>query len=235
MLIPAAISAIRRVSPTVKEFTLDTGGEQLVFRAGQWLDCHVEIDGQSLVGGYSLTSSPLTPGRVELAIKQSQENPVTRFLHERANVGQVVGLVGGQGGCYFEAGMAQSLVLVAGGIGVTPLISILRYVREAAPEVRVTMIYSAGSTAELLFRDELELMSASSDRIRCEFTVTLDVDHRAPGDRSGRIDPPMLREIGIDRDALCYVCGPAEMIDDVSRSLVEVGVDPSRIRFEKWW
>src|SRR5579885_2943983 len=158
-MLPVTIAAIRQGTPTVKVFTLATGGERLEFFAGQWVDCYAEIDGELAVAGYSLTSSPTTRATVEIAVKRNPDQPVTRFLHERARVGDRLLLEGGQGDCYFTAGMAASLVLIAGGIGITPLISIARYVRDAAPEVRVTLIHSARSPDEHLFRSELERMA----------------------------------------------------------------------------
>ena len=233
--IPVTISAIRQASPSVKLFTLDTDEDRLEFHSGQWVDCYVDVDGEQLVGGYSLTSSPLVTGSVELAVKQARENTVTRYLHERAAVGDGLYLAGGQGGCYYTAGMARSLFLIAGGIGITPLISILRYVSQADPEVAVTLLYSASSPEELIFRDEIERLAAASDLVRCEFTVTHEMERRRPGDGSGRIDANMLSTMAIDPAALCFLCGPSAMIDDLSRTLVELGVEQSRIRYEKWW
>src|SRR5579871_5297216 len=134
-MLPVTITAICQATPSVKLFTLATSGARLDFFAGQWVDCYAEIDGELAVAGYSLTSSPTVRDTVEIAVKQNADQPVTRFLHERARVGDQIFLEGGQGNCYFTAGMAPALVLIGGGIGITPLISIARYVRDAAPEV----------------------------------------------------------------------------------------------------
>ena len=76
-IVPVTITSIRQVGPRVKVFTLTPVDDPLHFSAGQWVDCYVEIDGELLVGGYSLTSSPLEGPDVELAIKQAHENRVT--------------------------------------------------------------------------------------------------------------------------------------------------------------
>ncbi len=237
-IVPVTITSIRQVGPRVKVFTLTPVDDPLHFSAGQWVDCYVEIDGELLVGGYSLTSSPLEGPDVELAIKQAHENRVTRYLHERAEIGEEVTLAGGQGDCYYQAGMAEALLLVAAGIGITPLISILRYAARAEPELPITLLYGAHSAAELIFRPEIEQI-AQAEPITCQFTIS----GTGEGDRGGkfgtlgrgRIDRELLRSAGIPRGALAFICGPSEMIDDTSLMLAELGVERARLRFEKWW
>ena len=230
-MIPATISAIRQGTPTVKVFTFDTGEQQMRYQPGQWLDLYVDLDGEVGVGGYSMTSSPLTVGSVELAIKWSEANPVTRYLHERARVGDRVTLDGGQGSCVYEAGMAPSLVLIAGGIGITPIMSIIRYAAVATPDVQVTLLYAATSTEEHLFREELEALTARAPQLRCQFFVTRG---EAGVLQAGHIDEDVLRGV-LDPDAIYFVCGPSAMIDSTVEALQRVGVKRDRVRFERWW
>ncbi len=233
-MIDATIAAIRQATPTVKVFTLRTGEQQMEYKPGQWLDFYVEVDGTTEVGGYSMTSSPLTKGSLELAIKYSEANPVTRHLHGSARVGDSVVLEGGQGDCYYEAGMAQSLTLIAGGIGITPIMSIIRYAREATLEVPVTLLYSAPSVEEHLYREELEELAAAHDGLHCEFWVTRDGTLQ-PGTVHGRIGAARLKDAATDTEALYFVCGPSAMIDEVTLVLLDLGVPKERIRFERWW
>jgi len=229
-MIAATITAIRQATPTVKVFTFHIDAP-FEFRPGQWLDCYVDIDGQQEVGGYSMTSSPLAD-HVELAIKYSESNPVTRYLHGRAAVGERLHLDGGYGECYYEPGMAESLVLIAGGIGLTPLMSIIRYATVATPDVPLTLLYAATSPDEHLFRDELEATAARDPRFRCEFFVTRGAPEGAL--RGGHIDQAVLQAV-IEPGAVYFVCGPGAMIDSTVDLLTRMGVPPERIRFERWW
>lgn len=233
-MIPATIVSIREASPTVKVFRFDTGAERFIFLPGQWLDFHVEVDGEPLVGGYSMTSSPLDPV-VELAVKASGWNPPTRWLHERARVGDRVVLDGGYGACTYRAGDASALLLIAGGIGITPLMSILRYAHTETPDVPLTLLFSAPSADELVYRDEIETLIADpshASRWRAEWFVTRE------GPSPRRIDRATIERalatLG-QTEATVYLCGPSTMIDEVAATLGDLGVPPERVRFERWW
>lgn len=229
----ASIASIRQETPTVKSFWLDYGEAPYCFKAGQWVDLFVHLEGAWRVGGYSMTSSPTQRGRVQLAVKSSARHPVTRYLHEQARVGSRVRISTGQGSFYFEHGMAPELVLLGAGIGVTPLISILRYVAEAAPETRTTLLYSATDPEELLFRADLERLVAAHAHLRAQFTITRPA--AAWGGMRGRIDQAKIRALGAGPEALYYYCGSREFIEDMTALLGQCGVPAERLRYERWW
>ena len=234
MKVTARLASIRQETPTVKSFRLELEDAGFRFLPGQWVDLYVEIAGRLEVAGYSITSSPLARGTIELAVKLVGGNPVTHYMHDEAKVGDLVLMEGGQGDFYYQREMADSLVLIAGGIGITPVMSIGRYVDEDAPDVTATLLYSAGAPTELLFRDRLEAISGRNKRIRCLFTVTRPGAEHWEG-RVGRIDRQMLASAGLDPAALYYVCGPPTMVEDMLALLWLLGVPSSRVKFERWW
>ena len=233
MKMPARIASFHQETPTVKSLSLDLGGRILGFRAGQWVDLFVRIDGAEAIAGYSITSSPADQGRIDLAVKLLGDNPVTHYLHKEARVGdQVEVQLGGE--FYYTAEMADSLVLIAGGIGLTPLMSIMRYVDESAADAEAVLIYSAGTPSELLFKDRLDGMVSRNPRIRCGYTVTRPGDESWDGS-TGRIDAALLKRARVDLAALYYVCGPPPMIRSMLKLLQNMDVPSWRIHFEQWW
>ena len=198
------------------------------------MDCYVEIDGRAEVADYSITSSPLVEGTLELAVKDIGRNPVTQFLHHRAGAGHVVRIKGRQGDFIYQRGMGDSLVLIAGRIGITPVMSIVRYVDEAATDASATLLYGARTPEELLFRGQLDSISARNPRIRCVYTVTRPEGTPWPGN-AGRIDSALLKRAQLDKRALFYVCGPPAMIKYMLCLLGEFAVPDSRIKYEKWF
>ena len=234
MRLPATITSVARETPTVKFFALDLGGREIGFSAGQWVDLFVSIKGAEAVGGYSITSSPADQTSIRLAVKHDgSDHPVTNWLHDDARAGDLVEVSLG-GDFTYTPDEAPSVVLIGGGIGMTPLMSIVRAVDEMARLTRLTLVYSASSPEELLFRRELESVAARNPRIRCVFTVTRDAPETWDG-HGGRIDADLLRSEGIDPNALFFICGPPSMIQDVAVMLASLGVPGSRVRYEQWW
>ena len=228
------ISSIQQVSPTVKVFGFDLGGVDLDFLPGQWVDLYVDTGLSVEVGGYSITSTPLQQGTIELAIKKLPHALAATYLHDRAKVGDAVEVRGGSGGFHYEQDWHGPLVLIAGGIGITPLISILRYVDQSQLENPVELIYSAGTPSELLFREEIQAIANRNPRIQCAFTVTRPSGEAWDG-RVGRIDLDMLKEHSPTQDSLYYVCGPPSFQDNLAIMLGNLGVKASLIRSERWW
>ena len=234
MRLPATITSVRRETPTVKFFALDLGGREIGFSAGQWVDLFVTIEGAEAIGGYSITSSPADQTSIRLAVKHDgSDHPVTNWLHDDARAGDLVEVSLG-GDFTYTPDEARSIVLIGGGIGMTPLMSIVRTVDEIARFTRLILVYSASSPDEILFRRELECIASRNPRIRCVFTVTRTTPDTWEG-RKGRIDMEMLRSEGIDLDALFFICGPPRMIQDVAAMLAALGVPGERIRYEQWW
>jgi ferredoxin-NADP reductase len=230
--ITAKISAIKQETPTIKSFTFDLGGQDFPFRSGQWVDFFLRIEGAEAVGGFSITSNPTHKEYIDLAIKLEGHNPVTNHLHNMARVGDEVDIQIG-GDFYYTREMGDSIVLLGGGIGLTPLMSIVRYVHEDAPSTKLDLVYSVRNPDELLFREELEATAKRNSRIRNIFSIT------RPGGswegRTGRIDAKLLMDEGIDLNAIFYICGPPEMIQSMLAMLRGLGVSESRIRYEQWW
>lgn len=234
MKTPVRILSIRQETPTVKSYILDLEGREFSFLPGQWVDCYVDADGERGVAGYTLTSSPTAVGTIELTVRRSEEREVTRFMHEEAKTGDVIYVDGGQGDFYYEREMGDSLTLIAGGIGITPLMSMLRYVDEGTSDVRAKLFYSARAPSEIVFRRQLEEIVGRNRRIDCVFTVTRPGVEPWEG-RTGRIGSGLLMDKGVDLGGLFFVCGPKPMGQDMEEMLRGLGVPSERVRHEQWW
>ncbi|PIX75605.1 MAG: hypothetical protein COZ38_04650, partial [Rhodocyclales bacterium CG_4_10_14_3_um_filter_68_10] len=144
------------LTPDVKGFSLDLQGQDYDFLPGQWIDLSLEINGKNEVGGYSITSAyQEQPQQISLAVKAAPHHPVTAYLHQSAKVGDHVQISQGQGACVYHPDMGNKIVLIAGGIGITPLMSIFRSIRDHHPETQVALIYSAHSPEAFVFSDEI--------------------------------------------------------------------------------
>lgn len=228
------IIRIHQETPTVKSFRLALPAPTFSFLPGQWVDLYIDDpDEGDVIGGFSITSSPVHRDYIDLAIKKIPDGRASVYLHERVRVGDVVTIDGGYGDFYYREGMSQALVLIAGGIGITPLMSMIRFVDETPLDVDLTLFYSAATPSEFVFYEELQGIAARHANVRCHFTVTQPGS--APWDgRAGRIDRQMLSAQAMVPHALYYLCGPRGFAEDMATLLTQLGVDVPRIRREAW-
>ena len=229
----AQISAITPATPSIQVLRLAIADPAFRFLPGQWVDLSIEIDGTTHTSGYSITTSPIHSGEIELAIKASARHPVARWVHERAVVGDWVRVSQGLGPFVYLPEMSDNVVLIGGGVGVTPLLSIFRHVRDAGLPTQAHLVYSVSDSREILFRDELDAAVRAHDNLHVSITVT-QPDPLWHG-LTGRIDPVKLHALDVPDDTLYYLCGPKGMVEDMSTLLHDLGVPMNRIIFEKWW
>jgi ferredoxin-NADP reductase len=229
----AKVAAITPATPSIHALRLVIPDPGFRFLPGQWVDLSIEIDGATHTSGYSITTSPIQQGMIELAIKASARHPVARWVHEHARVGDRVRVSQGQGPFVYLPEMSDNVVLIGGGVGITPMLSIFRHVRDARLSTCVHLVYSVSDSHEILFRDELETAARTHDNLYVSITVT-QPDPSWNG-LTGRIDPVKLHALDVPDDTLYYLCGPKGMVEDMSTLLHDLGVPMNRTIFEKWW
>lgn len=229
----AEILAITHATPSIRALRLGIADPGFRFLPGQWVDLSVDLDGSAHTAGYSITTSPLRHGEIELAIKASGRHPVARWAHERAAVGDRVRVSQGQGPFVYLPEMSDNVVLIGGGVGVTPLLSIFRHVRDAGLPTQAHLVYSVSDSREILFKEELEAAARAHSNLHLSLTVSKP-DPAWHG-LTGRVDPVKLHALDVPDDTLYYLCGPKGMVEDMSTMLHSLGVPMSRIIFEKWW
>lgn len=239
------------------------------FSAGQWLDTFVP--GQAKPGGFTIASAPAAAQQasapyLELAVQEAPENPAAAWLWQPKKdiLGKELQVrVGGSFICPPPEGLdgIRHVVLVAGGVGVNPLMSILGYLADEskAVDLRVSVLYSAkkpadGDVASILFLDrmrDLFRQGKIAGRMRLFMTGTgpePSADQAgAPAEgfdiTYGRMtNDDLLGEVRTDgsRDGrLVYVCGPPAMTDQFVELLTAPAmgstINPSHVKFEKWW
>jgi predicted ferric reductase len=129
----------------------------------------------------------------------------------------------------------RALVLIAAGVGITPMISMLRALAFRGDGRPVLLLTGARTAEELLFRDELRELGDQLDLTLVEVLSRPPVDWTG---RSGRIDRVLLREVLPERSGRhkieYFVCGPSSMVTDVLAALHELGIDPARVHTEQF-
>ncbi|HEY6407398.1 MAG TPA: oxidoreductase, partial [Ktedonobacteraceae bacterium] len=128
-----------------------------------------------------------------------------------------------------------SLLLIAGGSGIVPLMAMLRHRAAVGSTVPTRLLYSSRSSEDLIYRDELDRLERSTTMFEVLYTLTRLQPPGWTGYRR-RIDTEMLREVAwpADQRPLTFICGPTPFVETAAASLVTLGYEPARIKTERF-
>jgi ferredoxin-NADP reductase len=200
--------------------------------AGQHVDVRLTADdGYVAERSYSIASAPEDP-RLALTVERLDDGEVSPYLTEELHTGDMLELRGPIGGFFsWKVADGGPLLLVGGGSGVVPLMSMLRHHRAQQSDVDARLLVSARSADAILYRTELDAL----ERAQVSYTLT-----RAQPDGWGgfarRVDADMLHAVGpppAERPHV-FVCGPTPFVEAVADLLVALGHDPLAIRAERF-
>jgi ferredoxin-NADP reductase len=226
----AEITAVHHRAPGSVTLTLRPNHLWRGFEAGQFVRCTVEVDGARRARCYSPASSVhRRDGQLELTARAHPEGLVSRFLHDRAVPGMIVGLEPAAGDFVLPVERPAHLALISGGSGITPVMSMLRTLLDEGHRGRVAFLHYAQSPERVPYAGELEEIAAQAPNVSVGFAYT-----RAGGKSATRrhhFQPDHLTALAPDLSAAAetYVCGPAGLID-----AVRVAGDPERVHTESF-
>jgi ferredoxin-NADP reductase len=220
----ATVGSIKPETPTVKSFRLELP-MWMPHLPGQHYDVRLTApDGYRAQRSYSVASSPLDEGSVELTIDRLADGEVSPYFHDVVVEGDQVE-VRGPFASYFVWRGESPVLLVGGGSGVVPLMAMLRHRRRTMPELPMTLVYSVRTAADVIYADEL------GD----EAVVTYTREPPAGwSGHTGRIDASLIASAGAPNDATAFVCGSDGFVETASSLLLEAGLAPERIRTERF-
>ena len=230
------VTCITRETYRAKTFTLELPYWQ-PFRSGQHFDVRLTApDGYQAQRSYSVASAPEAVGSIDLTIEMIPGGEVSPYFYEVVEPGDAVEVRGPIGGPFtWDKDTGGPLLLVGGGSGVVPLMSMLRHKLASAPEVEALLLYSARSPDDVIYREALANAEAADPNFSVELALTRT---RPPGWRaySRRVDEAMLAEL-LQRWSVfphSYICGPTPFVETVADTLVATGVPPELVRTERF-
>ena len=225
----STLDATRDETPTARTLVLDVPGWP-GHLAGQHVDIKLTAeDGYSAQRSYSIASAP-DAARLELTIQRIADGEVSPYLTGVLEPGDPLELRGPIGGWFvWNPSSPAPVLLVAGGSGVVPLMSMIRAIEGRVP---VRLIYSVRSPADALYVAEL------SERARVSpLTLTYLYTRRAPeGVPAGRINAGVVEAAGWPPEAkpAIFVCGPTGFVEAAADLLVAAGHDPGTVKTERF-
>ena len=205
--------------------------------AGQHVDIRLTADnGYQAQRSYSIASPAGRGPHVELTVERVSSGEVSEFLTEELRAGDTIELRGPIGGYFtWNPSISSPLMLIAGGSGVVPLMSMLRTRNRADNKVPAKLLYSSRSADDIIYRDELDRMAANRDGFDLVHTLTRGAPTGWKG-QTRRVDRDMLAQCGFRaaEEPQIFVCGATSFVETVADQLVSLGHGESAIKTERF-
>lgn len=200
------------------------------YRPGQFTTLDLEIDGKSVKRSYSISSTPSRPHTIDITVKRvppPADEPtappglVSKWLHDNLRVGSKVKMTPPMGKFTNFANPAPKLLLISAGSGITPMMSMSRWICDTIADVDIIFLHSARSPRDIIFRQELEMMAARHPNFKLAITITRPEAGEPWFGYTGRLNEAILSTIAPDfSDRNVYVCGPNPFME-AAKSLLQ--------------
>ncbi len=229
------VAEVRNETADVRTFRLDNRAGRIPHaHPGTFLQVCASIDGTDAWRSFTVASSPTDPSFLELTIKRNRAGHVTNHLFEEVRAGSELTVRGAQGGFYFDPPRhREPLVLVSAGSGITPVMSIARFLAETDPRRPCTFVHGARTEDDIIFRAECQRLHDTLAFF--DYHVSLS----RPGSRwegpRGRLDgsrlAPLVRDL---KGSRYFLCGPSAFMDVIAGWLGSEGVPADRVHTEQF-
>jgi ring-1,2-phenylacetyl-CoA epoxidase subunit PaaE len=232
---------VRETDDAVSIYLTEADGSPIDFRPGQFLSVDVVIDGERCRRAYSLASACIPGSPRHITVKRIIDGRVSNHLNDTVQVGDELAVLGPSGTFTVEPRPMNErhLIMIAGGSGITPIMSILETVLRLEDRSRVTLIYGNRGWEDVIFRERLaSLCEELGDRLIVDYVL-----EHAPEPWSGGLGllsrdvlESRLQALGIEDEGLhrYFLCGPTPMMSAAHEVLRARGVAPNRVAEERF-
>ena len=230
------ISVTKQPTEVIKIQFETLNNEILSYKAGQFLTLVFQVNGRELRRSYSFCSSPDLDEPIAIAVKLVENGEISRFIHHQLRKGDVVEVAEPNGQFIYEpnADIKRTVFLMAAGVGITPLLSILKTALIRENNSKIVLIYSSRSADNTLFADEIaNLATAYPNRL-----TVIHLYSNAKNLLRARLNGILINqlvksEIVFEKgDAVFYSCGPVDYMDVCRITLLSSGIKPFQIKRE---
>lgn len=209
------------------------------FTQGQYLTLRKEIDGQDLRRSYSICAG-VDDGELRVGVRKVKDGVFSNWINEQLRPGDTINVMAPQGRFFvpIEADSRRHHLGIAGGSGITPILSIMKTVLAREPGSRFTLIYGNRSLKSTMFKEELEDLK---DRYMARLVLhhVLSDQHTESEINAGVMDRAKIGEflsalVPAQSITCAYLCGPFQMNDEAEAALLAAGVPEDRIHIERF-
>src|SRR6266567_1084452 len=229
------VGRIFQETPDVKTFRLLNplgGALPFSYLPGQFLTLTVAPEDKPLKRSYTISSSPTQHDYAEITVKHEEGGVISGFLHERVHEGDLIDISGPSGLFTFTGRECKCILLIGGGVGITPLMSVLRYLTDRSWPGDIFLLYCIKTPRDIIFREELDYLQRRNPNLRVVITVSRPegTDWKGP---IGRITKELIVQTVPDvASRYVHICGPVSMMEVAKKMLIELGVPSGRMKTE---
>lgn len=238
------VARVFQETRNVKTFrfqTIDDSELPFRHRPGQYLNIQLPVDGKAdgkpvgkaLRRSYTISSSPERSSYCEISVKREDQGAGSRYLHDHVSEGDVIDIAAPAGQFVFDNVLHDGVTLIAGGVGITPMMSTARSLTDRSWPGEIYFLFAARSEEDLIFYQELAILAARFSNFHLFVTISNPPENHTWGGSIGRLNEDKLVEFvpGItDHPAL--VCGPQGMMDATCELLRKIGVPEEYVMTE---
>ncbi|WP_421804557.1 2Fe-2S iron-sulfur cluster-binding protein [Flagellimonas sp.] len=231
------ITAVDQLTPNAVALTFDIPEplkEAFTFKAGQYITLKHEVNGKELRRAYSISSAP-SSGKLTVGIKKMEGGTFSVYANEQLKAGDTLEVMVPEGRFVFDSQDPQTIAAFAAGSGITPIMSIAQTVLESHPDNRFVLVFGNQTPEETMYFKTIQsLKERYGDRLFVQYVFSRSSEE---GALFGRIEKSTVNFVLKNKfketafDAF-YLCGPEEMINQVSNTLKENGISENKIHFE---
>lgn len=209
-------------------------GEELpfAFEPGQFLTVSVSIDGKIVRRSYSISSSPCCHGWCELTVKHARNGAVSGYLYDQVKVGDRLELAGPYGRFTFRGHEAPHVVMIAGGVGITPLMSSIRFLTDQSWQGTIHLVYACSRLDATIFREELDYLAKRHSNLSVTLVLSEEPSEAWTGARGFVTGELLSRCIPGLAERRIHLCGPPPMMEAVKKALAELRIPADHIHTE---
>jgi len=213
-----------------KASSADTGWD-----AGAFISLRLLIDGQEYIRQYSLTTDSAAADTLDITVKRVKEGVVSNYINDNLRVGQSIVLTGlpVSEGKFILRDIPEKTVFIAGGVGITPIISMIRKIRRESPTQKPTLLYFNRDVDSILFYSELTEMAANN---QIDLNLYCDqVEEINPLITRARLTKKLLKENLTELPiSNVYACAPTSMLDKAKMELIKRGLPTNQFHTESF-
>ncbi|MFT2109935.1 FAD-binding oxidoreductase [Marinomonas sp. 2405UD68-3] len=205
------------------------------FKPGQFVTLELEIDNKQVMRSYTISSSPSVPYSFSITVKRVMGGVVSNWLHDNMSVGMELAVHGPVGNFNCIDYPSEKVLLLSGGVGITPVMSMARWWFDTNAEVDVTFVHSARTPRDLIYPRELDHMASREGNFSLHMIVERMHNGLTWNGYRGFLDFDKLKMVAPDfmeREIFC--CGPAPYMKAIKSLLIDKGFDMSHYHEESF-